>query len=298
MQISKDDHYCYCSDILVNVEANVSLNIIATGENHQRWASSKKREVNPGVWVGTSYFTGKDSIRLRFDVDHDNHYADYMIAAPDDEDDKLQVMTWARVVPGELLGYDTGTSIIGLYQPRFAGQPLDTFMRERYLHASEMYRIKALAENGADVPANALPSGEYLATASEVIPVTTETVFDFISNGMEYGKWTWGRAPRTEIGDHTFKCRQDVGGFDWFIRLDVDRARQTVDYYVGDSPEAMLLQQSARIFAGPDFGYDKSVSLVTFTRWRSAGQSTFEWDRDVLSQIIEMKMTKEVLERS
>jgi hypothetical protein len=71
-----------------------------------------------------------------------------------------------------------------------------------------------------------------------------------------------------------------------------------VDYYVGEQADAMLLQQSARVFEGSLFGYEQNISLVTFTRWRAAAESNFEWDRAVLSQIIETKMSKAVLERS
>jgi hypothetical protein len=298
MQITKDDHYCYCSDILVTVEPAAALNIIGTGENHRRWASSMKREDSPGVWLGTSYFTGEEYIRIRFDVDHEEHYVDYMIGAPEDKNDALKLMTWARVVPGAELGYENNTSIVALYQPRFADQSLEFFLRDRFLHASEMYRIKALAEQSAAVLPNALPSGEYLATASDLVSASSESLFDFISDGMEYGKWTWGRSERTAIDSDTYKCGQDFGGPDLLVRLEIDRGRKTVDYYVGEQADAMLLQQSARVFEGSLFGYEQNISLVTFTRWRAAAESNFEWDRAVLSQIIETKMSKAVLERS
>lgn len=297
MQINKDDHYCYCSDILVKVEPAQVLDVMATGENHSRWASSQKREIDPGLWRGTSYFTAKDSIVLRFDVDHEDHYVDFMIRTPEDAPEKLRMMTWARAVPGELLGYDTGTSVVGLYQPRFAEQSLDTFLRERFLHASEMYRIKAVAELGAVVPADALPTGEYLATASDLIRVPADSLFDFISDGTEYGKWTWGRSPRKEVENNSFRCQPDTGGPNLLLRLEINRERRTVDYYIGENADAMRLYQSARVFTGPAFDYEQDVSLVTFTCWRRLGQSNFEWDRAVLSQIIELKMTKETLER-
>ena len=298
MQIAKDDHYCYCSDILVTADPATALDIIATGENHRRWASSMKREDSPGVWLGTSYFTGEEYIRIRFDVDHKDHFVDYMIGTPEDSNDDLKLMTWARVLPGAQLGYEEDTSLVALYQPRFADQSLEVFLRDRFLHASEMYRIKALAEQSAAVSADALPSGEYLATASEVILTSRETLFDFISDGLEYGKWTWGRSARSEIDTNTFQCKQDFGGPDLLVRLEIDRERKTVDYYVGDKPETMLLQQSARVFEGSLFGYEQNTALLTLTRWRAADASNFEWDRAILSQLIEMKMTKAVLERS
>ena len=157
MQIIKDDHYCYCSDILVEAEPSVVLDTIATGENHATWASSQKRELSPGLWAGISYFTGKDSIVLRFDADYERKLVDFMIRSPEQPPEALRMMTWARALPGELLGYNKGTSILGLYQPRFAGDDLDAFLRDRFLHACEMYRIKAMVEHNAEVADDALP---------------------------------------------------------------------------------------------------------------------------------------------
>ena len=297
MQINKDDHYCYCSDMLVEVEPAQVLNTIATGENHSTWASSQKRELSEGFWTGTSYFTGEDSIVLRFDADYKRNTVDFMIRSPEQAPEAMRMMTWARALPGELIGYKKGSSILGLYQPRFADQELDAFLRDRFLHASEMYRIKALAEQNAVPAANALPCGEYLATASELIHTPVERLFEFVSDAQEYGKWTWGRAQRTQEDKDTLRCPQQFGGPDLLLRLDIDAENLTVDYYLGEDADSMLLRQSARVFPGTAFDYDEDVSLVTFTRWRAAGQSAFEWDRAELSQIIEARMTKSVLER-
>lgn len=298
MQINKDDHYCYCSDILVEAKPAEIVHLIATGENHSKWASSMKREVSPGLWTGTSYFTGKDSIFLSFDVDHENHFVDFMIRTPEQAPEEMRMMTWARVVPGEVLGYDKGSAVLGLYQPRFAGQDIDSFLRERFLHASEMYRIKALAEQNKRAPADALPTGEYLATASELVDSSVEELFDFICDPMKYGKWTWGHSARTHEGDDIVRCKQDFGGSDLLLRMEIDPARLSVDYYVGTNRESMLLFQSARIFDAADFDFEKGMSYVTFTRWRRTGESDFEWDRAILSQLIELKMTRETLERN
>ncbi len=294
MQINKDDHYCYCSDMLVNVEPAKVLDVIATGENHSTWASSKKHEDKPGEWVGESYFTGKEYIRLRFDVDEGRHYVDYFIGTPGDSTEQLKMMTWARVVDATYMGFEAGSSVVALYQPRFAHQEIDIFLRERFLHASEMYRIKDLAERGAKPSEIALPTGDYLSTSSELVPVSPVDLFKFISNGELYGHWTWGRTNRKMVAENTFQCTLDTSDTSFLLRLNTDVSRMTVDYYVGDG-DTMSLHQSARVLDASNFGYEAGYSLVTFTRWRMAGQSNFTWDRDVLSQIIETKMTKEKL---
>ena len=294
MTLNKDDHYCYCSDMLVHTEPAEAIEIIASGKNHSTWASSNKYEDKPGEWVGQSYFTGKEYIRLRFDIDQINQHVDYIIGTPEDSSAQLKLMTWARVVDAKKLGFEKAGSLIALYQPRFAGQDLDTFLRERFLHASEMYRIRDLAERGQGITADARPTGHYLATFSDVMPIPAETLFDFVSNPLRYGKWTWGRRERQQVSDNTYLCVLDTSETECLLRPEADRARMTVDYFAGQQ-DNMLLSQSVRIFDARVFGYEDNVSLVTFTRWRAFGQSDYEWDRDVLSQIIETKMTREKL---
>ena len=290
------DHYCYCSDMLLAVGPGAALKVIATGEGHTLWASSIKREVSPGLWVGRSIFTGKDSIHLRFMVDLKRYLVDYLAGSAEDTIDTMKLVNWARVVPGELLGYGAGTSLVALYQPRSAGIDFQAFLEGRSLHAAEMYRMKLLAEHGAIAPADTPLNGEYLASYSEQVSVPPDVLFDFISNGMAYGKYTWGRSPRSLVAPNIYRCKSDFGEPDRFVRFEVDRDRKTVDYYVGNWPDAMRLAQSARVFPGATFDYDANTSLVTFTRWRAAGQTAFEWDRAVVNQVGETNMTRSLLE--
>jgi hypothetical protein len=208
----------------------------------------------------------------------------------------MTMVNWARVVPGPMLGYPDGASLVALYQPRRANSSLDNFLQGRMSHDAEMYRIKLLAEHGAPTPANALMTSEYLASFSEEVAVPMDQLFDFISDGMVYGKYTWGRSPRTKVGTDIFRCKSDFGAPDVYLRLDIDRERKTVDYYVGPRPDAMVLNQSARVFSGPTFDYEPKFTLVTFTRWRVAGQSDFEWDRAQANQVEDTLMTKSNLE--
>jgi hypothetical protein len=290
------DHYCYCSDMLVSVGPDAALKVIDSGDDHTLWASSIKREVSPGLWVGRSIFTGKESIHLRFKVDPARYLVDYMAGGAQDTIGTMQLVNWARVLPGKVLGYREGTSLVALYQPRRAGTDLQAFLEGRNLHAAEMYRIKLLAEHGAATPANGLLTGEYLASYSEQVSVPPDTLFDFISDGKTYGKYTWGRSPRSLVAPNVYRCKSDFGEPGRLVRFEVDRDRKTVDYYVGAKSDAMRLTQSARVFSGTTFGYDAKVSLVTFTRWRAAGQSDFDWDRAVVNQVEETNMTKGVLE--
>jgi hypothetical protein len=299
------DYYCYCSDILVSVGPEAAMNVIATGENFTKWSASNYREVGSGLWSGTSKYTGKPSVLLRFKVDPKRYLVDYHTGRAEAD---LETNSWGRVVPGPMLGYPQGTSIVAIYSPRGAkgqryaggytkaGGDLDDFLRGRALHGSQMYKIKLIAEKGARAPANALLTGEYLATYSELVAVPVDTLLNFISDGMSFGKFAWGSEARTKVGADTFRCKSEYGGADVLVRIDVDRERKSVDYYVGEKPDAMTLHQSARIYAGPAYDYDANVSLVTFTRWRAAGQSNFDWDAALANQVQDTNQTKGLLE--
>lgn len=291
------DRYCYCSDILVNASPQAAMTIMATGENHTLWASSIKREVSPGLWVGTSIFTGKESIHLRFKIDAARGYVDYMVGSGNESVGEMSIANWGRILPGKMLGYSDKTSLIALYQPRRANQDINAFLQGRDSHGAEMYRIKELAEKEAPTPANTLLSGQYLASYSEQVAVTADQLMDFISDGVRYGLYTWGRKARTKVSENVYRCPSDFGGPDVFVRIEADRVNKTVDYYLGRTPATTRLVQSARVFDGRAFGFDAKTSLVTFTRWRAAGMSDFEWDRAMANQLQETNMTKAVLQR-
>jgi hypothetical protein len=248
------DQYCYCSDILAAVPAADLVQVLGTGPNHTLWASSIKREVEPGNWG---------------------------------------LVNWARAVPGELMGYPKGTSIAALYQTRSAKGSLD--LHGRIGHDSEMFRIKALAEKGKPAAADTLPPGSYLNTASEVVNAPVSDLMAFVSDANAFGKWTWGRAPRTKVGD-TVQCKSDFGESDVFLKVVADRENKTVDYFTGPKPDALLLNQSARVFEGPVFGHDAKASFVTFTRWRAAGQREYDWQRMQAAQVQDARMVKTLLE--
>ena len=298
--VSYLDRYCYCSDMIVAASADTTFDILSTGDNHSRWASSIKHEVGPGVWVGTSVYTGKESIHLRFRNDAKRRIVDYFAGSLEEATkgvDAMRLANWARVIPGKSLGYGEKSAMAALYQIRHNGTDADTFyFQSRSEHASEMYRIKDLAEHGAPAPPNARPTGEYLATSSDLVAVSPETLFNFVSDGMNFGQWTWGRSLRTKEAADTFRSKSDFGGPDRFLRFDIDHDHNIVDYYVGQKPNAMRLHQSVRIFPGPAFGYDPKFALMTFTRWRAAGQSDFEWDKAVASQEIDKDITRRLLE--
>jgi len=283
------DQYCYCSDILTAVPAADLVQILGTGPNHTLWASSIKREVEPGIWVGKSVFTNKESIRLKFDIDAKRYYIDYYA----ERGGKWGLVNWGRAVPGELMGYPKGTSVAALYQTRSANNSLD--LMGRIGHDAEMFRIKALAEKGKAPTADTMPPGSYLNTSSEVVNVPSSDLMAFVSDATTYGKWTWGRAPRTKVGD-VFQCKSEFGEPDLFLKIVAHREHKTVDYFTGPKPDALLLNQSARVFDGPVFGYNPNASFVTFTRWRAAGQREYDWQRSQAAQIQDAKMTKSLLE--
>jgi hypothetical protein len=287
------DPYCHAGNILAAVGPDAAWRVISDGELHGKWATSVKRQVGPDLWLGASIVTGRSNY-VRFRCDPRRRIVDYDFA---NNPDAQRFISSARAVPGTLLGYGEGTSVLTLHQWRFATWAEGALGRISAEHESEMYRMKAVAEGGAEAPKDAMPAGSCAHSSSDLLEAPADVVFDFVANGETFGQWTWGRAPRTRVGNTTFQCPSEFGGPDLLVRLDVDRNRGSVDFHVGETREAMLLQQTARVFAGPVFDYEATAALLTLTLWRAASQSAFEWERAIASQEQELILTRAVLER-
>jgi len=287
------DPYCHAGNILVSADLETAYQAISDGEQQSKWSTSVKRQVAPGLWVGASIVTGRSNY-VRFRRDPERRIVDFDFA---NTPGSMKFISSARAVPGAAVGYGDRETILTLHQWRFASQPSDALRRVAAEHESEMYRMKALVEHAADPPKDAIPGGAYAHSSSDLAAVAADVLFDFVSNGEVYGQWTWGRTPRTRIADTTFRCPSEFGGPDLLLRLDIDHDRRVVDFYVGETAERMLLQQSARVFPGPVFDFGADNALVTFTQWRAAAQPAFEWERAIASQEQELILTKAVVER-
>ena len=74
------DPHCHSSSIAVDRPAELAFEIMANGlkQGQWTWGSFERREIEPGLFVGHSVFTGKETY-VRLDVDRARLLVDYEV---------------------------------------------------------------------------------------------------------------------------------------------------------------------------------------------------------------------------
>ncbi|MBP0614547.1 hypothetical protein [Jiella mangrovi] len=138
------DPHCHSSSIAVERPAEIAFEIMADGLKQGRWTlgSYERREIEPGVFVGTSLFSGKETF-VRLDVDRARLLVDYNVG-PSPE--AMEFRNMARVIPGSALKMNASHCVVTLLSWRHAGQSEAAWMQISTSHEAEMFLIKGLLE--------------------------------------------------------------------------------------------------------------------------------------------------------
>ncbi|WP_322106878.1 hypothetical protein [Paraburkholderia sp. J41] len=140
------DPYCHSSSILIERPAEAAFEIMSDGIRQGRWAwgSFDRREASPGVFVGQSVFSGKDTY-VRLHVDRARLQVDYEVGA---SPETMQFRNMSRVIPGPLLKLGEAQSVVSLLTWRLATQTDAEWTQMGTVHEAEMFLIKGLLERG------------------------------------------------------------------------------------------------------------------------------------------------------
>ncbi|MGN7292730.1 hypothetical protein [Rhizobium sp. SAFR-030] len=138
------DPHCHSSSILVERPAEVAFTLMADGLKQGEWAwgSADRVEVEPGLFRGTSVFTGKHTF-VRLNVDRPRFQVDYEVGATPDA---MQLRNMSRVIPGALLRMPPDTCVVTLITWRLATQTDAEWVQFGTIHEAEMFLIKGLVE--------------------------------------------------------------------------------------------------------------------------------------------------------
>lgn len=138
------DPFCHSSSILVERPAEVAFAIMSDGIRQGRWAwgSFDRREAAPGLFVGESVFSGKDTY-VRLHVDRERFVVDYEVGA---SPETMQFRNMSRVIPGPLLKLGESQSVVSLLTWRLATQTDAEWTQMGTIHEAEMFLIKGLLE--------------------------------------------------------------------------------------------------------------------------------------------------------
>lgn len=134
-------------------------------------------------------------------------------------------------------------------------------------------------------------------TSSIAVAVPAATAFAIMADGIAQGRWAWGSWDRREVEPGLFAGTSLFDGKDTFVRLHADRARLTVDYDVGRTPDKMQFRNAARVLPGALLGRDPGSCVVTLMSWRLAAQSDDAWNQTCTVHEAEMYLIRGLLER-
>ena len=134
-------------------------------------------------------------------------------------------------------------------------------------------------------------------TSSIAVAVPPETAFKIMADGIEQGRWAWGSWQRREVEPGLFVGTSLFDNKETWVRLNVDRARLTVDYDVGRTRDKMQFRNAARVLPGALLGRDPASAVVTLMSWRLAGQSDDAWQQTCTVHEAEMYLIRGILER-
>ena len=138
------DPHCHTSSIAVAVPPEAAFKIMSDGLDQGRWAwgSWQRREIEPGLFVGTSLFDGKETY-VRLHADRARLTVDYEVGR---SKDAIQFRNAARVIPGAVLGHDAKSCVVTLMSWRLASQSDAAWLQLGTVHEAEMYLIRGILE--------------------------------------------------------------------------------------------------------------------------------------------------------
>lgn len=138
------DPFCHSSSVAVNCAAAAAFAIMSDGIAQGRWAwgSFNRKEVAPGLFMGHSVFTGKETY-VRLIVDPDRFQVDYEVGS---SPTAMQFRNMSRVIPGELLRLEPNRCVVTLMSWRLATQTDADWAQFCTVHEAEMFLIKGLLE--------------------------------------------------------------------------------------------------------------------------------------------------------
>jgi hypothetical protein len=138
------DPFCHSSSIMVERPAEVAFEIMADGLKQGRWTwgSFDRTEVEPGLFEGTSVFTGRTTF-VRLHVDRARLLVDYDVGA---SKETMIFRNMSRVIPGDVLKMGADKCVISLMSWRLATHSDADWAQLGTVHEAEMFLIKGLLE--------------------------------------------------------------------------------------------------------------------------------------------------------
>jgi len=133
--------------------------------------------------------------------------------------------------------------------------------------------------------------------ASEVIDRSAATVFAYVSDAINIGKWALGMWATTDAGDGLVTGASLFDGSRSYARTDCDGDRLIIDFHLGADRENLTPRITAKIVPGPHVGLNDDQCVFTLLAWRVAGMDDLRWRKLTASHELEVILLKSMLEQ-
>ena len=138
------DPHCHSSSIMVERSAVAAFDLMSDGLKQGQWAwgSANRTEVEPGLFRGTSAFTGRQTF-VRLHVDRTRFQVDYEVGPAKES---MQFRNMSRVIPGDVLRMGSDKCVVTLLTWRLETQTDAEWTQFGTIHEAEMFLIKGILE--------------------------------------------------------------------------------------------------------------------------------------------------------
>jgi hypothetical protein len=125
--------------------------------------------------------------------------------------------------------------------------------------------------------------------------VPARRAYDFLTDGVEVGRWALGSFAAQRVGQNLFRGRSLFDGAEVLYRPVGDAARLIVDYHVGTNARALVPRVMARVVPGEATGRTRRSCLVTLVAWRDASMSDARWELLMACHEVEIRLVQALL---
>lgn len=123
-----------------------------------------------------------------------------------------------------------------------------------------------------------------------------EEAFNYLSDGLRQGEWTFGSWNRRQIDENLFVGTSMFDGKETYIRIDTDPARFLIYYHLGSDPDNLAARNMIRVVPGKVVQAEGKKCIVTLLAWRSAFMDDLRWKQLCVSHESQMFIIKSRIE--
>ena len=133
-------------------------------------------------------------------------------------------------------------------------------------------------------------------SCSCVVESTAERAFQYMSDGLKQGEWTFGSWNRRQIEENLFVGTSMFDNKETFIRIDTDPENFMIYYHLGPDRDSLVARNMVRVLPADVVQGDADKCVVTLMAWRSAFMDDLRWKQLCVSHESQMFIIKARIE--